>query len=173
MKQIICFLAALMFCSVSAHAGWNVKQKDDGSTVWVNPDAKEVPVGDSGLTVHLEDVSTASTAYVVAHKSGNIVKAYSTIFGALDSGAFDATIDFFVVEGASPAVVTSVSAASGNGAGTITIAATGSLAGTQDSVSWTVGTDSGLSVSQGDIIAVHTDGSSVNDVDASITIVIE
>lgn len=168
----VAFLALLALPLV-AEAGSNIKQKDTGATVWENQDGEQVPVGNPGLTVLLEDVSTASTAYVVTHKAGNIVEIYSTLFAAITTA--DATLDFGRVE-SDGGVYQSISSASTSNdpqGGVITITGIGSSAGDVDSVTFTVGTDPALGVSQGQTIWIHTDGSSTTDADAVITIIIE
>ncbi len=170
MKRLALLLVMALAFAVPSQAGWNIHQKDTGAAVWQNGDGDQVPVGDSGLTVLLEDVSTASTAYVVSHKSGNIVKIYSVMHGILTIA--DAALDFGVVSGSSASVVTQVS-----GGVTLTLATTGP-AGEVDSIAFRpngtgANATSNLTVNQGDAIYIHTDGASTTDVDATITIVIE
>lgn len=168
MKKFILGLALMLLMALQAPAdaaNWNVKQKDTGAAVWEeSTKSTQVPVGDSGLTVLLENVSSASTAYVVSHKTGNIVKIWSVAHGA--TTVDNASLSFYVVE--SNGVHTQVS---GSG-GTITIAGTGS-AGDIDSITFTPGTTPNIAITQGQAIAVVTDGGSTTDVDATITIVIE
>jgi hypothetical protein len=159
--------AALLFGAVSmlgitlADAAWNTRQNPDGSAVWVNENSKTVPVGDSGLTVDLTDISTASTTYVVTHKPGRIKKIYSTIHGVI-TGA-NSLIDASIKVGGT--TWTAVGSSTTN----MTVAWSGSAAGDVDSYA----PDASNSVAQGEVIAIHTDGGSTNTVRATITIVIE
>ena len=162
-------LVAVLSVSFMAEAGSNIKQKDTGGTVWENHDGDQVPVGDSGLTVILENVSSASTAYVITHKAGDIVKIYSAIHGVITVNG--ATLDFGLVDGA---VFQSISSAAvGNDPQGGTLAITTGAAGDVDSVTFVVGRDPALAVSQGQAIWIHTDGGSTTDIDATITIIIE
>ncbi|KKL49082.1 hypothetical protein LCGC14_2319070 [marine sediment metagenome] len=164
-------LVAVAVLSVSffmAEAGSNIKQKDTGATVWENQDGDQIPVGDSGLTVLLENVSSASTAFVVTHRAGNIVKIYSAIHGVITVQG--ATLDFGSFDGS---FADHMSAASGVAASAVTLEITTGAAGDLDSVTFVVGSDGALAVTQGQVIFIHTDGGSTTDIDATITIIIE
>ncbi len=166
--RVLLLLAVVLTLPLIAEAGWNIKQKGTGATVWENQDGETVTVGDSGLTVLLEDVSTASTAYVVTHRAGNIVKIYSVLFGAITTA--DATLDFAII---SDGTTNAVSGGTGVTGATITIAFSGSASGDVDSITFTPGTDPAIAVSSGDVVTVHTAGGSTLDIDAVITIIIE
>ena len=176
-KRLALFAVALLALPLAAYAGSNIKQKDTGGTVWEDASGNQVPVGDSGLTFLIHDVSLASTAYVVTNKAGNIVRIYSVIQSPVTSG--NAILDFGRVEsdgGVYQSISTSKTGNRPEG-GTITIdgfdSATGNFAGNVDSVTFTVGVDPQLAVSQGQSIWVHSDGGSTNAVSAYITIIIE
>ena len=162
MKRIFLTLFALLL-AMPAYAGSNIRQKDTGATVWEEAGGTQVPVGDSGLTVLLENISSASTAYVISNKTGNVVKIYSVAFGA--TTVANAVLDFGTLTGG---VFTAISGAGG----IITIAGTGA-AGDIDSVTFTPGTSPDLDVNQGEVVWVTTDGGSTGDVDAVITFIIE
>ena len=164
---LIAAAAFLMWIPIAAEAGSNIKQKDTGATVWENQDGDQYPAGDSGLTVLLEDLSTASTAYVVSHKSGNIVKIWSVLLGAITTA--DAVLEFHVVDPQSGTVAVSEN-------GTLTISAgsgSGAVTGDIDSVDYSSDPLASTAVTQGDAIAVTTNGGSTRDFDAVITIIIE
>jgi hypothetical protein len=160
--------AALLIGAVSmlgvtlADAAWNTRQNQDGSAVWVNENSKTVPVGDSGLTVDLTDISTASTTYVVTHKPGKIKKIYSTIHAAL-TGPANALIDASIKVGGT--TWTAVGSSTTN----MTVTWSGSAVGDVDSFT----PDANNSVAQGEVIAIHTDGGTTNTSRATITIIIE
>lgn len=163
MKRLLSTLVALLFVVGVAHAGWNIQQGDQNNTDWVNQDGISVPVGESGLNVLVENISTASTSYVVTDRAGKISKVYSVAYGA--TTVDNALLDFGVVSTAGTHTPAS-------GGATLTIAGTGA-AGDIDSLTFDLGSDSNLTVEQGQAIWVHTDGGSTGDVDAMITIVIE
>lgn len=167
-------IAVLLAIPLVAEAGSNIKQKDTGATVWENADGDQLPVGDTGITVLLEDVSSASTAYVLTTRAGNIVKIWTVLHTAITTA--DAVLDFGRVE--SPGgVYQSISSSSVGNAptegGIVTITGIGSAAGDVDSVTFTVGTDPRIAVSAGQSIWIHTDGASTTDADATIFIFIE
>ena len=159
---LIAAAAFLVAIPLYAEAGSNIKQKGTGATVWEDQDGKQVPVGTAGLTVLLENVSSASTAYVVTQKAGKIVKIYSVLFGQIT--AADALVDVFISNATSPTFFDLVTPS-----GTLTLSWVGSAAGNVDSASPTAAN----AVSQAQTIAVHTDGGSTTDIDAIITIIIE
>lgn len=168
MKRLLVVIALLLIPAV-AYAGWNIRQKDDGSTVWTNQDSKDVPVGDSGLTVLLEDMSSASSAYITSHKAGTLKKIYVTAFGSLTIAP--AVLSFHISD-TSTGVSTGPTPIS-TGA-TITFPTTAN-AGHVVSVSPVLNVQDGstVTVGQGDVIIVYTNGASTTDVDGVVTFVIE
>ena len=160
-------LVGVLCFAFFAEAGSNIKQKDTGATVWEKANGDQFPAGDSGLTVLLEDLSTASTAYVVSHKSGNIVKIWSVLLGAITTA--DAVLEFAVVDPSAGTVAVSEN-------GTLTISAgsgSGAVTGDVDSVDYSNDPLAVTAITQGNAIAIHTDGGSTRDFDAVITIIIE
>jgi hypothetical protein len=107
------------------------------------------------LTAYLEDISSASSTYVVAPASGNITAVYSVMFGDITTADAVLTV---AANGTnvSPATLT-LSAVAGSEAGVVD-----TLAPTED-----------YAVTAGQVIEIGTDGGSTNDVDAMITIIID
>ena len=105
------------------------------------------------LNTRIDNISAASSAWVVTPVAGTIAKVYSVISGAITSG--DATLT---------AKIATVSVTNG----VITVANSGSAAGTVDSA-----TPSGANtVTLGQAIEIATDGGSTNSISAVITFVI-
>ena len=108
---------------------------------------------DVSVVAEIDDISTASTAYVVAPTTGRIVKIYSVIHGAIGTADADLTPEI------------GGTAITG---GLITVAFTSSAAGDVDS-----STPTCANVCQeGDAIGVATDGASTNTVRCTVTFVI-
>ena len=106
------------------------------------------------LTVTMEDISTASSVWVVAPHAGSISAIYSVINGAI------ITVDAGITTEIAGVAVTG---------GAITIAFAGSAAGTVDSC-----TPTALNtVTAGQAIEIITDGASTNTVIATFTLIIE
>jgi hypothetical protein len=110
-------------------------------------------LNDYFLSVKLSDVSTASSAYVVAPDAGKIIKIYSVLGGAI------ATADAEITTEINGVAVTG---------GAITIATASSAAGDVDSAEPTAAN----SVQEGDVIEIITDGASTNTVPAEFTVII-
>ena len=168
MKRFIFAVLLAVFVPMSAHAGWNVRQNDDGTTSWVREDRqgveRTVDVGESHLTVFLEDISTSSTTYVTVPLTDVRVSfIQSVIFNTITDT--DATITFWKLD-SSGTVLAQLTDAN---LGTMTIA-TESVTGTVDS--FTPTDETANHMEQNHVIAIHTDGASVNDSDATITITI-
>lgn len=171
LRKLLWGLVSLVFLAGVAHAAnTNLVQRDDGRTLFADGDGNTVPAGDPGLSVFLEDVSTASTTYVVAHKAGRVTKIYSVLHGAITTT--DAQIIASIISGGSATTI-------GATVTSLTITAVGSAAGDVDSFAPDIGTntDDGTvrtnAVTIGDVIAIHTDGASLTDIDVTITVVIE
>lgn len=170
MKRLIVLIALLLIPAV-AYAGWNIRQKDDGSTVWTNEDSKNVPVGDSGLTVRITDISTAGSAYITSHKAGNLRTIYAVVDGKLSTA--DAVLSFHISDYQTNNTTNGPTPIS-TGA-TITIP-TGGLPGDMVSVSPLIDKPTAgqtTVVNQGDVIIVYTNGASTNAATATITYIIE
>lgn len=164
MKKFICFLAALVLFAMPANAGWNIKQKADGSAVWIDGDSVEVPVGDSGLVVQVSDVSTAATSFVVSHKKGKIKKIWVVnAHGDAFTANSEKPVFTFGVGAGSSATFTPISTGA-------TISMTTATIGFVDSVA---PLDVNVDVEQGYAISVASGGESTGAVEAHIVIVIE
>lgn len=163
MRKLIAVLAGLLVMALAmpAEASWNIKQKDNGSTVWTDGSV-EVPAGDSGLTVRMDDVSTAATVFVVSHKKGKIKKVYGVAHSTYTAGSNASVIDIGIADGTT-STFTPISAGA-----TITMATT--IQGKANSVS---PADVNVNVNQGDVISIHTDGAATGTTAATFTIVIE
>ena len=111
------------------------------------------PLQNKVLTVQIDDISTAGSVWVVPGFRGRIVKMHSVISGAITTADAAITVE---IGG------TAVSGAS------LTIANSGSAAGTVDSV--TVGQGSTNAFGVSDAIEVITDGGSTGTVVAVITL---
>ena len=102
------------------------------------------------LTTRIDDISTASSAWVVTPVAGTISKIYSVISGAITSGA---------------AVLTAEIAGVAVTNGVLTVAVSGSAAGIVDSAT----PSAANTVTAGSAIEIVTDGGSTNTVSAVIT----
>jgi len=106
------------------------------------------------ITVEMDDISTASSAWIVAPFSGTITRIYSVIDGAI--ALANANISTYI----NGVAVT---------AGNLTIAFAGSAAGDVDSAT-PVGNNN---IVQGQAFEIRTDGGSTNAVKAQFTIIIQ
>ena len=130
--------------AAAANSGEIYVANGSGGGAWTAHNNKVV------LTTRSDNISSASSAWVVTPVAGTIAKVYSVISGVITSG--DATLT-------SKIATVSVT----NGA--ITVANSGSAAGTVDSA-----TPSGANtVTLGQAIEIATDGGSTNAVSAVIT----
>jgi len=173
MRKLIYLLAALFLMSLPAQAGWNIKQNEDGSAVWIDGDSIEVPIGDSGIVVFMTDVGQAATSYVVSHKKGTIKKVYA-VTGPLNrpsdgsSGDSAASITLGISAG-SNGYFTPISAGS-----TLTLLTTPVGAATSIEPNTTVLLNNEpFLVEQGYVISIESDGTGNEGNAATITIVIE
>jgi hypothetical protein len=133
--------------AAAANSGEIYVANGSGGGAWTAHNNKVV------LNTRIDNISSASSAWVVTPVAGTIAKVYSVISGAITSG--DATLT-------SKIATVSVT----NGA--ITVANSGSAAGTVDSA-----TPSGANtVTLGQAIEIATDGGSTNSISAVITFVI-
>lgn len=162
MKKLAIALLLVLFPAV-AMAGWNIRQNDDGSTVWVDGDSNTTPVGSAGLTVLITDLSVASTRMVVSDRAGKIKKFYGVIESAFSVGSDQPTISLLIQSTATAGQFTPISTG-----------ATLSLAtGTAGANSSVTPSDSAVDVAEGQVIAITTDGASTGSVPGTITIRIE
>ena len=104
-------------------------------------------------SVTMDDISTANTVYIPIGFNGSIKEIYTTIDGVITGG---------------DAVLT-VKDKDSNTMGTITIANSGSAAGTEDSVTTLVN----AAVTKGDHITISSDGGSTGTTVFYITILID
>lgn len=116
--------------------------------------ATAAEVNQYAITTRIADISTASSAWVVAPHAGNVVKIYSVIDGAIT---------------AADAVLTPKIATVAITGGAITIATASSAAGDVDSST----PSAANAVTAGQAIEIATDGGSTGTVSAVITLVIE
>jgi hypothetical protein len=158
--SLVC-LGLLVAFAMPAQAAWNIRQKDNGSTVWVDPQGIEVPAGDSGLIVYLTDISTTQTAFVVSHKKGKIKKVYAIAQASHGPNSNASNLTISIGTGAS-AGFTPIS----HGA-TIAVPTTFGLSGSVSP------SDVNVDVSQGYVISIASDGAGNSVVPAIVTIVIE
>lgn len=163
-KFLLAAFAVLLSVSV-AHAGWNIQQQSDGSTVWVDDEGNKIPVGDPGHTVHITDLSTAATAFVVSHRDGKIKKVY-----AIGSGTTTGTagISVGIGTGVTGTAYTPISLTSAGSAAHIEI-----VAGVGGVLYTYTPADVNVDVNQGEVISVSTDGGSTTLSLGTVIIVIE
>ena len=133
--------------AAAANSGEIYIANGSGGGAWTAHNNKVV------LNTRIDNISAASSAWVVTPVAGTIAKVYSVISGAITSG--DATLT---------AKIATVSVTNG----AITVANSGSAAGTVDSA-----TPSGANtVTLGQAIEIATDGGSTNSISAVITFVV-
>ena len=155
MKRFSLILAALVLVPSLAFAGFNIRQSDDGTTDWVNGDGETVPVG-RDLVVLLENVSTASTTFIVSPVAGEISEIEAVLHGAI--ATHDISLEVSVASAGATAFTPYAT-------DTVNISNASSAAGDVDTLSLT-----GQTVEDGGVIAITTSGYSTNDVDATIVI---
>lgn len=158
MRKLLLFLTALLV-AFPAYAGWNIKQNDDGTAEWVNSRGDTSAVGVVYITTILEDVSTASTTFLVSPiTAARIVDVRSVLAGAI-TGA-NSNIDIAINTDGTFDYVTPI---------TFAVAWSGSATGDGDGTAIT----SGNALAQGTGIAIHTDGGSTWTQKLYITVTIE
>ncbi len=176
MKRFYAFLLALPFlfaASMPATAGMDLSQQDDGTADWVNNNTGDRnQITERILNVILEDVSTASTTYVVIPWTNAKVSFIQTVVqGAITAASANLNFHHLTSDGV---YVEEVSRAN-NGANALTITWTDgaytSVGVTSDVDTFTP--DNGNQFEQSDVIAIATDGASTNDIDVHLTITLE
>jgi hypothetical protein len=141
--------AALLFVYPTIASAVDLRQNPDGTADWVSSDGRAAyEVGVTRYTVLLENIGTASTAYITIPEGGTIFQVDSVIFGAIATA--DETLNFSI--------------GGGNAFGTITVTQSGSAAGDADSAS------PSQAVTAGQVFAIDTQGDSANDIDVMVTI---
>lgn len=172
MKKLLLGLLLSMVVSTTMAASPFTGRQDtsDGRSVWTKLRGTETaPVGDSGLTVRVTNLSSAGTYYVISHRSGLLTKAYATLEAGLDADSNSPGLTFFLATAASAnnSDFTQVSNTLG---AVLSITATG----TEGSVtSITFDNKTTMDVSSGGVIAIVSDGGSTGVSGATITLVIE
>jgi len=185
MRKFLYSLAALMllFGVGVAEAGWNIQQRSDGTTVWINSDGERFQVGRTFLTVNLENLSGASTTYISVPHAGSIAQVDAVAHGDLTVASAGLTVS--ILSAVSPddfiAITTNgtITMASANvnssgvyilgGAGYV--GTSGPMAGkSTDHESANQQISGAPVVASGGTIAIATDGASTGDVDATIII---
>jgi hypothetical protein len=187
MKKILGTVAALLVMTGVvgiAWGGWNIKQNDDGSTSWVNVDGDAYPVARAYLTVNLENLGTASTAYISVPYAGSIFQVDSVVHGDVKTASETLTIsimsevspgrDFMAISTNNTITIASANA---DTTGTYLLGgpgdrdSSGEMAGRASDHSTTSEQLSGPpNVPAGGTIAISTKGDSGADVDATIII---
>lgn len=160
MRKLL-FLLFLLIPSL-AFAGSNIRQNSDGSTSWVDENSVSWPVGDTGLAVNFVDLSTASTVFVTSDRPGRIKRVYATHNGGFSSGSASSVLTIGI-DGDGDGNFTAISAGA-----TLTVATaiTGGMSSvTPDPVN--------VSVGQGDVISIKSNGGGTGTTIGTITIVIE
>ncbi len=156
----------LLFASVSAEAGWLLRQNDDNTTEWVRTGSANTQetrtIGETYLTVFLEDVSTASTTYITIPVTDvRISLIQSTVFDRITTADVLLTIWRLDSAGANVTEIT-------DGTGPRLTIASESVTGAVDTF-----TPTNIAVNtleRNFVIAIETDGASTGDVDVMITI---
>ena len=149
-KYLIIGLALL--APIVAYAAENLQQKHHGGAVWVQSrDGTTFPTG-GVLVAEMTDLVNAATKYLYVPKTGNIMKVYSVLQGAIvgDSAITIMSNDSNVLGSGETFTNTGHS---------LTITASGSYDGDIDSSVLTSATTA-TKVSQGDIIAIVGNGGS-------------
>jgi hypothetical protein len=161
MRKFLITLALMVFTG-SALAGWNIRQNADGSAVWVDGDGNTAPVGSPGLVAELDDLATASTAYVVTRRAGKI----KLIYGVSHDGGGLSNVQVLLQSTAASDQFAPVTT------GTLMTFATSSTPNVQSVVPEDIGSTN-FTVSAGQLIAISTDGTSTDTARGTFTIVIE
>ncbi len=172
MNALIRAFIVLILTAGVAYAGWNIKQEDDGRTVWQNQDEVTISVAHPGLMITVTNFAVQATWVTISHVPGRISKVYAIINDSFSEFADSPVLSLWLrditdVDG----LFTQVSS-SGSAAGTITLPT--AAAATSSSVTFD---DPGTSrdVAQGQAIAIRTNASvtSASAVSGVVIIVIE
>lgn len=147
-KRLCAFLAVLLLAG-TAYARVDIHQDDDGTAEWLGTGTGPAGIG-AHITVHLSDVSTATTHYAVVPFDAAIKRVRTALEGAITGGDAVITVAHST---SNPVVWTNIQGASGK----VTIANSGSKAGITDDSGKITGSNT---VSVGDVIAIGSDGGS-------------
>lgn len=164
MNRLCLLLLPFLLLGLASAEAANIKQKDTGATVWVDSNGNEWPVGDTGLTIVISEISGALTDYVLSHRPGLITKIYVVPNSDGDSG-ISGSIFTFAVDLDADGNFTETGEAFG---ALHTLTAT-TAAGVPASL--TIST--GYTIGVGDVISIKSDGTSTGITTGSVTIVIE
>ncbi len=160
------FLVALLVASV-AWAGWNIQQKDDGTTDWINPDSETLAAGDTGLVIRIADVTAADTQYIVIPRAGFVRRVYMVTDSAYATNSDSTGITFHLetdTHNAFDQITGNVPSTSG-----VFSPATDSSPAVQES--YVFGTHT--ITTQGQVLAIVTDGTGDNGGEVWLTIIID
>lgn len=160
LKRFLLTLASLVLCASVAQAGWNIRQDGSGDTYWVEG-STEIHVGETHLTLLLENVSTASSAFVISPITGYVDLIWGALFADITTA--NTTLKWRIMSTITAALwADELSETSGP------MTFTTSAVSKATSVSW-VPTSNNY-IQAGGILAVYTNAESTNDVDAVFTI---
>jgi hypothetical protein len=189
MRNIFSALLVLVLTTSLALAGWNQRQRDDGTAEWIDGSGDAYRIGQQILTVNLENLGTASTTYVPVPFAGRVYQVDLAVHGDVTTTTEALTVSIIsattsrgfidITTNNSIEVASVIQNSSGfydlGGAGQRYTS--GRMAGkSTDNVFLPSGaaeeTDSsqGPSVHEGGTIAIATGGASGADVDATIII---
>jgi hypothetical protein len=114
MRKILAVFAVLMLSVGVAWAGWNIKQKPDGSTVWIDENGVEAHVAETYITIFMKDVSLPISVSVPVPITGVIETVYGVLQGPLQTAdanllvfaapGTDANSEFEITDGSWPAM---------------------------------------------------------------------
>lgn len=182
MRKLFLFaLLGLFVWTAPVHAGWNLRQNDDGTTDWVRDDAvnveQAIPVGVIYLNHRFENVSSASTEAVAIPITGVKVTNIQVVSQG-EITATDAVLTFWWLAQSETIGVLpgnqSVREIS-NGTGRLTIEASTISEGDNSELGFVDAfvPTSNNNLEKGGKILIETNGGSTNDVDLLITITLE
>ena len=81
MRNFLFTCLAMLLMTGVAVAGWNIKQRDDGTAEWQDGDGGTYRLGQQILSVNLENLGTASTTYVSVPYAGRIFQVDLAVHG--------------------------------------------------------------------------------------------
>jgi hypothetical protein len=155
--------------ALPSQAAWVLKQKDNGSAVYIDPQSVELPIGPAVLHVHVTSLSANITHYVVSHKKGRLKKVYAVANGTFTSLSNAPVYDFLIAAASTNAFVPLTS---GSNHRLVLLTTSAGLA-TSLSVSEAAGERITADVEQGGTIAIYTRTQGVVNNGVTFSIVIE
>jgi len=81
MRKFFFTIFAMLLMTSVAVAGWNLRQRGDGTAEWVDADGGKYRIAKQVYTTVLEDLSTASTAFVPVPFAGRLEKVDLVVHG--------------------------------------------------------------------------------------------